>query len=406
MTPAELANMSAFQWVIATVKEPIMWARDTNETWLLNPPLRYIVNNQHLKFIEDHTSSVSALSLGSAYKPLAGEPLRGGKILVERHRDRGIGDHLFMTGIFKLLHHLTGNTCQIYQYALHTRSAWLHGCPWLASETCLTGPLCYDTLHAYDHHWFVDQATEYTSEHDQLNVYDALVKSIGLRPETIADEYKRPYVTVMPDDEKKRDTFFNRVYRTRGLDLRTAKYSIVSPLCNSKLRSIPYTTSLTLIQELAKRGPVIVLGDDNNGLMPSAGVPYLKFKETIEHLSSTNKQIINLIGNVPPRLAIAVVARAQYLVTPDTGLLYVAQGLRVPAVSIWGPHNPFVRLGYDTAYMKLAIHKTETCRNSPCYAYAGWPIEKCPRGIDQVVCEPLLAVTSKEILDKIETICG
>jgi len=386
-------------WTIVTMKEPVMWARDIHETWLLNPPLRYVVHASHVPFLADHISSHSFLSTGSAYKPLMGEPLRGSKILVERHRERGVGDHLFMTGIYKFLNHVSGGSCQIYQYALHSRAPWLNGCPWLASEACLTGPLCYETFPVYDHHWMVEQVTEYTSETDQLNVYDALLKSIGADPYQVANQFKRPYCFLLPDDLKQLDTFFWRLHKSRQIDLRTTKYAIVSPLCNSMLRMIPYNVSLAVIQTLAKQMPVIILGDT-----PISDPAQSQFTAVIEQLSTMNKNIVNLLGAMPPRLTMALVSRATYLVTPDSGLLYVAQGFRVPAVSVWGPQSPFVRIGYDNQYMELAIHKTEACRNSPCFAYNGFPKDKCPRGAAQKACEPLSVVTEGDIMSKLAKI--
>ncbi|HNL70532.1 MAG TPA: glycosyltransferase family 9 protein, partial [Leptospiraceae bacterium] len=60
-------------------------------------------------------------------------------------------------------------------------------------------------------------------------------------------------------------------------------------------------------------------------------------------------------------------------VTLDSGLLYVAEALRVPTISLWGTHAPAVRLGYDPAYMDLAIWPRENCGAAPCFAYANFP---------------------------------
>ena len=391
-------------WKIVKMKDPVLWARTIEESYLFTPPLRYVVNAQFLDYLKENLESVSSLCPGSDYTPLLGEPRRGSNILVERHRDRGVGDHLFMTGVYKYIHDMTAGTCKIYQYALHNRSAWLNGCPWLASEACFTGPICYETLRAYDYHWFVEEVTEYTLEQDQLNVYDALFRNIGIAPESVHERYKRPYCHLMDRDRSDADTFMWRLHRSRGIDLRNETYCVISPICHSALRSVPYSLWLELIQVLAKKMTVLVVGDDNNGLVPNAGVSYATFSSALETISSQSRNVVPLIGPMNPRLTMSLVSGSKFAVSADSGILYVAQGFRVPAVSIWGTHSPSVRIGYDKEYMDLAIHKTEACRNSPCYSYANWPTAKCPRGVEQTLCEPLAAFTLADVMAKIDAI--
>lgn len=110
---------------------------------------------------------------------------------------------------------------------------------------------------------------------------------------------------------------------------------------------------------------------------------------------------INLLSDVPLRTTAAMIARAACVVTLDTGILYVAQGLRIPAVSLWGTHAPQTRLMYDKAYLDLAIWNQKACPSAPCFAYACFPAHKCLRGGLQHICEPLSAIKPSDIIAKV-----
>ena len=136
----------------------------------------------------------------------------------------------------------------------------------------------------------------------------------------------------------------------------------------------------------------------------AGGVPYSQFQAVLEQVGAVNQNVVNLLGQFPPRIAMGLVAGSQYIVTADSGRLYVAQGFRVPAVSVWGTHAPESRIGYDKDYMRLAIHKTQACRFSPCYSYSGWVENKCPQGLAQTLCAPMASITKEDILKVIKSI--
>jgi hypothetical protein len=61
-------------------------------------------------------------------------------------------------------------------------------------------------------------------------------------------------------------------------------------------------------------------------------------------------------------------------------------------------------LGYDKDYMDLAIHKTQLCQNSPCFAYAGLPKSKCPEGDQQKFCSVLSGISVDDVLKKLSSV--
>lgn len=375
---------------------------------MLNPPVRYVITSDKQVEVANQLESWSDLKTGGLYRQLQGyAPLVNKRILVERHRDRGIGDLLFMTGPLAWLQHVNSYMCQIYFYTEVQRGAVLHGNQNLVNDMPMAGPVVYDTLPLYQAHWFSESATEYDEEVDQLNVYDALYAQLGVDYSKVGWEYKVPKVLVYAGDHQRADDLFHQIYQERGIDLRLTPYWVLAPLSNSTLRSAPYGLWLDIARELARqRVPVLLFGSVNSALIPSTDRPFEAFYQELSELSRASPYVINLLGGTPIRLLVGVISKARGVVSLDSGLLYVAQGLRRPAVSLWGSHSPTVRIGYDHDYMQHAVHLTSECAYSPCYAYRGFPVGKCPLGERQQVCAPLSALTLNHVIPHMEKIAA
>jgi ADP-heptose:LPS heptosyltransferase len=398
-----MKNFPGIAWRVVTVDKPVIWPRTSAESWLLVPPWRYIVTSDQQPALEKDLESFSDLKNSTFYKPLsAAKDLSRSRILVCRHYDRGIGDMLFVTGPVSYIQHMNLHSVQIYWHAPAEKGQVLHGNPDLKFEMPISGPVLYDVLPSYRYHWFIESASEYDEEPEQENVYDVLFKQIGVDPDKVDPKFKRPKVKATVADSKRVDEFFRLLYFERSVDWRKIPYVVVSPLTISSLRSLNYVTWLSIIEELAKSVNVLVIGQAPNNIAPDAGISFAEFHERLGVLSSQKKEIINLIGRVPMRLAMGLLLNSAGLVTLDSGLLYVAQGLRVPAISIWGPQHPKTRIGYDPSYMDLAIWKPETCPAAPCFAYREFPKHKCVQGENQKLCEPLSQVRVEDVMVKVE----
>ena len=386
-------------WEVISVSKPVIWQRDTHETWLLNPPREYIVCADQIGAIEQFVISRADLSSTAKYHPFhMGENIAGKRLLIERYRDRGIGDMLFLTGPMNYIQHVYGRGVHIDMYGLSERSQILGSHPALAHKAVLAGPLLYSDLDLYAAHWFIGSVTEYSSMADQPNVYDALYKQIGIDPAMVDPKYKRPTVSLTEEDDRALDSMFYYIWGERKIDLRIQPYYVVAPTAHSSMRCMPYQTWIDLIKELAAIRPVIVLGHDHGGRMPSAGMDFASFNRA---LSEIGGGVVNLMGDTGIRNVMSLISKAKVAVTLDSGLLYVAQALRTPAISIWGTHAPESRLGYDKSYMELAI-ANKACPATPCYAYAEFPIDKCLRGASQRVCENLSSVTVDQVVEKVK----
>lgn len=385
-----------------TMAKPVLWPRCDQETWSLTPPNRYVVNAEYSsRFSEDQVEEVSDLK-GSAYhKPFVGLiNLNNSKILVERHRSRGIGDLLFLSGPLSYLHHMSGGTVKFFLKSLVDRGSVLYNHPALHLKTPLYGPTVYDTLPLYDYHWFIESVTEFNEDREQPNVYDVLYRQIGFDPKTIDPVYKRPSVGFDESDIRGLHAFYHAIWSEKQIDLRSEPYYVVAPFSHGVVRSAPYGLWLNLIHELSQKHPVLIIGSLRHEL-PDMDMPAGEFVQRLRMMSQQQAKIINLISDLPLRSVLTIISKCKCVFCLDSAPLYMAQACRVPAISVWGPHSPRVRIGYDKAYMDLAIHAKEACPNSPCFAYSGFPERKCPEQEAQKFCAVLANVGVNNIMEKL-----
>jgi ADP-heptose:LPS heptosyltransferase len=374
--------------------------------WLFNPHRRYILNYSQLEVLKSHLATISDLKGSGALRQLdATTRLSGAHLLIERYRDRGIGDMLFVGAVLQYLYDLSGSTATIDFYSILDRASVLRHHPALKYGP-LAGPIHYDDLQHYTAHWFIDSLTEHVEEPDQPNVYDNLYRQIGINPANVAARYKRPVVYFSNQDWRDLDSVYAACFAKQQVDLRVTPYIVLCPLAYSSLRVAPYSLWLNLAQKLAEKYVVIFVGrTTDQGQLPVPDMTFGEMYQHVEQMVKHNKhRVFNLMGPTPLRPMMALVARATAVISLDSGLLYVAQAARVPAVSLWGTHAPHVRLLYDPPYMRGAIWRRDGCAHSPCFAFAGFPTDKCPAGEEQKVCNVLASVTVEDILKKLEIV--
>lgn len=386
-------------WSIATVKATTTFNRDTEETWFLNPVRRYVFHAQHLPVIEPMLASLSSVAGTPGYRPLqAGRSLAGKRIFMERFRGRGIGDLLFLTGPMAFLHHATGGDVKLHAYAFSDRGQVLRGSPLLEHGTTFLGPTHFDDFQHYDYQWLVETGTEGNEEADQLNVYDALYTQLGLDPAQVDPKFKRPQVSILPEDLDNLHRLWHAVWSDRDFDVRHTGYYVLAPFTHSALRCAPYAMWLELAAELARQRPVFIVG------LAHEKLPVLDMAagEFIQKVGALGGNVVSLLeSRLALRSVMALISRATAFVGLDSGLLYVAQGCNTPAVSLWGPHDPGVRIGYDRDCMDLAIWNQADCANAACFAHRGFPAHKCPEGTAQKICQVLRGVTVDDVMKKI-----
>jgi ADP-heptose:LPS heptosyltransferase len=399
MQPTKLPSNA--QWVIVTVNQPVMFHQLEDETWVFNPGRRYLMNAARIPMIHQYIESVSELEGAALYnRLLAGKSITGAKILIERFRERGIGDLLFLTGPLAFFNHVTGSRVTNHLYAFSDRGVVLRHSPFLHNGTVLCGPIEYDALRYYNYHWFVGSVTECDEESDQLNVYDALYKQLGFNPADIEPQWKRPRATLANEDFQHLDVLFKNIWDNRKVDLRRIGYYVAAPFSNATLRCMNYSTWLDIIKELSTRRPVVVVGQ-SHWKLPDMDMSAGQF---IEKFSTLSQGVISAVDCTPLRVLMALIARSTGVFCMDSGPLYMAQALNVPAVSFWGSHAPGMRIGYDRDLMELAVWHEADCQQAPCCAYSQFPPHKCPRGQHQTICECLATITVEDVLKKVDKI--
>lgn len=389
------------QWLIVSVKEPVMFHQTADETWLFNPNRRYVVNANRVKPIQEFIETTSDLEGASLYTRLtAGKNITGAKILVERNRERGLGDLLFLTGPLAFLNHVSGSDVQIDVMAFADRGLVLTHSPLIHNRCVKCGPLEYDHLRHYNYHWLIRSVTEYNMEGDQLNVYDALYQQLGFDPQDIEAKWKRPSATLVADDFQNLDRLYRYVWEQRKLDLRRIGYIVVAPFANATSRCLNYQRWLEIIKTISTRRPVVVIGNSHLRL-PDMDMSAGEFNQ---HVSTIGGGVFNAVDSTSVRSMMALIARSFCVVGLDSAPIYIAQALNVPAISIWGTHPPGSRIGYDKNMMDLAIWNQDACQYSPCFAYGEFPVNKCPNGIRQTCCEVISSVSVDDVLKRVDAV--
>ena len=396
-----MAKIIGNPWKIVTVNQPVVVNRTLDEVWLLNPKRRYLLNSTQVDVLGDMVETCSNLDNASLYTRLsAGQNIAGTSILTERLRDRGIGDLLFMTGPMAFFNHVCGRTVKIDLYALSDRGQVLTHNDDLNNGCVLLGPLEYDHMRHYESHWFVENVTEYDSEPDQLNVYDALYRQLGFDPATIDSRWKKPRAVCVPADYRHLDQLLKMIWVQKKIDLRRTGYYVVCPFASATIRTMDYTRWLDIIKVLSARRPTIVVGTSRQRL-PDCGIGAGTF---IQQMAGLGGNVINAVDGTPLRVLMALISRAKAYVGLDSGPLYIAQALRTPAISLWGSHHPGVRLQYDQDYMDLAIWKKQGCPAAPCFSYLDFPAHLCAHGRHQMECDVFAQATANDVLEKLNKI--
>lgn len=389
------------QWLVVSVKEPVIFHQTADETWLFNPNRRYVVNANRIKSIEQYIDTVSDLEGASLYNRLtSGKNITGAKILVERNRERGLGDLLFLTGPLAYLNHVSGSDVSIDVMAFADRGLVLTNSPLISNGCVKCGPLEYDHLRMYNYHWLIRSVTEYDMEGDQLNVYDALYKQLGFDPNDVEAKWKRPTATLVADDFQNLDRLYRYIWEQRKIDLRRIGYIVVAPFANASPRCLNYTRWLEIIKTVGTRRPVVVIGNSHLRL-PDTDMSAGEFNA---HVASIGGGVFNAIDSTSVRSMMALIARSFCTIGLDSAPIYIAQALNVPAISIWGTHAPGSRIGHDKNMMDLAIWNQEACQYSPCFAYGEFPVKKCPNGIRQACCEVTASVSVDDVLKRVDAV--
>lgn len=97
--------------------------------------------------------------------------------------------------------------------------------------------------------------------------------------------------------------------------------------------------------------------------------------------------VVNLIGRTSLEEVIALFSKLDLLITPDTGLMHVADALGLPLVAVFGPTDPRRTGPY---FQRDHVVTADVCDESPCLE------RECRRG----ACEAMSAVTGGMVFER------
>jgi lipopolysaccharide heptosyltransferase I len=101
--------------------------------------------------------------------------------------------------------------------------------------------------------------------------------------------------------------------------------------------------------------------------------------------------VVNLVGRTTLEELVAVFGRLDLLVTPDTGLMHIADAIGLPLVAVFGPTDP-ARTG--PYFQRERVLRSDVCPESPCLK------RRCDRGF----CDAMQAVSGEEVFRRVAAI--
>ncbi|MFZ2448661.1 MAG: lipopolysaccharide heptosyltransferase I [Syntrophobacteraceae bacterium] len=127
------------------------------------------------------------------------------------------------------------------------------------------------------------------------------------------------------------------------------EYAVIAPFAATAVKSWPARNFAELVSRLPL--PSVIVGGASDARLAD------------EMAAGSNGRAISLAGKTGLRELAAIISRARFFVSADTGPMHMAAALNVPVFAIFGPTNP-VRTGpYGSIH--TVIRKEMPC--SPCY---------------------------------------
>jgi len=87
--------------------------------------------------------------------------------------------------------------------------------------------------------------------------------------------------------------------------------------------------------------------------------------------------VINACGIFSIQQSASVIARAEWVITPDTGMMHIAAAFSKKIISVWGNTIPEFGMG---PYKPNAENKIVEMKNLSCRPCSKLGYEQCPKG--------------------------
>lgn len=130
------------------------------------------------------------------------------------YRGRGIGDQLICSAASRYFAEVLGAQC--FQACEISHKPLWRSNPYVGTPISMPIPL--DAVWRgpkvaafFAKSFFLEEVTEFDSSSEQPNAYDRLFSLLGVDPETVADEYKRPVYELASEDIAAREAWMKTV---------------------------------------------------------------------------------------------------------------------------------------------------------------------------------------------------
>ncbi len=170
------------------------------------------------------------------------------------------------------------------------------------------------------HRWFVKEQIAYKDEH-LLDGFRGFAHYLGVN-----DQVLQWNIPINPEDEQ-----FARA------QLELGRWVAINPCASKAERDWPVSRFLQLIDKI-KAGW-------NVGIVLTGG-PNPREVAIAKNIA-VNTEVLNLVGKTTPKQLIAVLARAEVLVAPDTGPVHLAVAQNIPVVGLYAVARPELSGPYD-----------------------------------------------------------
>lgn len=371
----------------------------------MNPGTRYLLDQEtanHLQADPTTTFLEKVTDFEPYYKGLERPPhWRGKRVLF--YRNHGIGDQLMFSMLPRVFADILGAIpyvlCnRIYEY-FWINNDKVHGPP-------LEFPVHLDTVWRakaknqklqpkpfFDYCFFVESVSEWDTEQEQLNVYDRLLEMCGLEPESIPDQYKKPYFPLTQVDIDSRADYLEKFSEYAGIKLNNG-YIMFQLRPTNVGRMLPMDKNYVVLEVLSRLG-IPVLCTDEQAISAEEDA-MIRSLPNCYNVADSIKDV---------RLYAALIAGSKLTVGPDSANIHFAAAFNTPAIGLWGPFSPEVRTKYYTN--QVHIWHPELCNNSPCFNYfPALPTHLCPRREKQmeVGCECFQGIKASEVEEALITL--
>jgi len=221
-------------------------------------------------------------------------------------------------------------------------------------------PVEYEEWKLYDHHAVFESVGNFDEHPDQRHPLDAMLWKLGIDPSAVPDSDKSlpPLLTQgeLAEVDKLTDG------RPYGL------YQLAASI---PLRSLPPAASAEALAVVASKRQDLLWLAVHDQYIPKDYV-----KEASElGLPNVTSRVFKTI-----RSLLAAASKAKLVVGPDSFLIHAAGVAGVPAVGMWGPTPPDLRVRYYANHK--AIYNQPGCRYAPCLCAGAAPPPYCPSTVN------------------------